>query len=58
MKIESIDEAKITSRPALFKDPKTVRVRNYLNDAGKELIEKLAREAGITGLDIVPLDPL
>ena len=56
--LEAIDESKIPTEPAVFKDPKTARVRNYVNDAGKEVIEQWAREAGITGLEIVPLDPI
>ena len=56
--LEAIDESKVPAEAAVFKDPKTVRVRNYVNDAGKEVIEQWALEAGITGLDIVPLDPL
>ncbi len=42
----------------MFKDPKTARLRNRVNDAGKEAIEQWAREAGITGIDVVPLDPI
>ena len=56
--LEAIDESKIPTEPAVFKDPKTARVRNYVNDAGKEVIEQWARETGITGLEIVPLDPI
>jgi hypothetical protein len=56
--LEAIDEAKIPTEPTVFKDPKTVRVRNYVNDAGKEVIETWARDAGLTGIAVVPLDPL
>ncbi len=56
--IEAIDESKVPAEPAVFKDPKTVRMRIYVNDAAKEVIDQWAGEAGITGLEIVPIDPL
>ena len=36
---------------AVFKDPLTAAVRMYVNDPGKELIERLASEAGLTGIE-------
>ncbi|MDP9125200.1 MAG: hypothetical protein M3N82_11485 [Pseudomonadota bacterium] len=56
--LEAIDETKVPSEPTVFKDPRTARVRNYVNDAGKEVIEQWVHEAGITGLEIVTLDPI
>ena len=56
--IEAMDESKVPSEPAVFKDPKTVRMRMYVNDGAKEVIDQWASEAGITGLEIVPIDPL
>ncbi|MEO5687252.1 MAG: hypothetical protein ABIR54_07815 [Burkholderiaceae bacterium] len=56
--IEAIDESKVPSEPAVFKDPKTVRMRIYVNDAAKQVIEEWMSEAGITGLEIVQIDPL
>lgn len=56
--IEAIDESKVPSEPAVFKDPKTVRMRIYVNDSAKEVIEQWAGEADVTGLEIVPIDPL
>jgi len=56
--MEAIDDSKVPSEPAVFKDPKTARMRNYVNDAAKEVIEQRMREAVITGLEIVPIDPL
>ncbi len=56
--IEAIDESRVPSEPAVFKDPKTVRIRIYVNDAANEVIDQWASEAGITGLEIVPIDPL
>lgn len=56
--LEAIDESKVPTEPTVFKDPKTARVRNYVNAAGKAVIEQWVHESGITGLDIVPLDPI
>ena len=56
--IEAINESKVPSEPAVFKDPKTVRMRIYVNTAAKEVIEQWASEADITGLEIVPIDRL
>ena len=36
---------------AVFKDPLTAGVRIYTNDPGRELIERLASEAGLTGIE-------
>ena len=56
--LEGFDESKLPTEPAVFKAPETATVRNYVNDAAKEVIEQWARDAGLTGLEIVPLDPL
>jgi hypothetical protein len=56
--IEAIDECKVPSEPAVFKDPKTVRMRIYVNDGAKDVIDQWASDAEITGLEIVPIDPL
>ncbi len=56
--MEAIDESKVPSEPAVFKDPKTVRMRIYVNDAAKEVIEQWTSDAGITGVEIAPIDPL
>ena len=36
---------------AVFKDPSTVRTRMYTNDAGKELLQRLAAENALKGLE-------
>lgn len=41
----------VPSEPAVFKDPLTAPYRIYTNDPGRELLEKLASEAGLTGLE-------
>ena len=56
--LEAIDESKVPAEPTVFKAPQTARVRNYVNDAAKAVIEEWVKDAGITGLDIVPLDPI
>ena len=39
-------------RPAaIFKDPSTAMRRIYTNDAGKSMIDRLATEAGLTGIE-------
>lgn len=37
--------------PAVFKDPRTAGTRLYVNSAGKDLLERLVADAGITGLE-------
>ena len=37
--------------PAVFKDPLTAMRRIYTNDAGKALIEQIASQAGLTGIE-------
>ena len=39
---------------AVFKDPLMAQIRIYVNDAGKALIEKIASEAGLTGIECGP----
>ena len=56
--LEAIDASKVPAEPTVFKDPGTAGVRNYVNDAAKEAIERWAGEADLTGLEIVPLDPI
>jgi len=36
---------------SVFKDPSTAAIRMYTNDAGKELIERIVQDAGITGIE-------
>lgn len=36
---------------AVFKDPLTAAIRMYTNDPGRELIERLAKDAGLTGIE-------
>ena len=58
IKLEAIDESRVPSDAAVFKAPQTARVRNYVNDAAKAVIEQWAAEAGLTGIEIAALDPI
>ena len=46
---EAFFEDKVPVLPAVFKDPRTAATRVYVNQAAKEILEKLIAEAGITG---------
>ncbi len=39
---------------AVFKDPSTAAFRIYTNDPGKELIERIVKDAGLTGVECEP----
>ena len=41
---------KVPTKPAIFKDPKTVRSRIYANEAAKEALDKLISDAALVGL--------
>jgi hypothetical protein len=56
--LEGLDESKAPKEAAVFKDPLTSQVRIYVNDAGKRTIEKLATEAGLTGIECGAPKPL
>jgi hypothetical protein len=58
VKFEAFDEPKVPDDPAVFKDPSTVNVRIYINDAGKKLVDQLAASAALTGIECGPLAPL
>ena len=58
IELEAIDESKVPEEPTVFKAPQTATVRNYVNDAGKQMLEQWASAAGITGLAVVALDPV
>ena len=44
---------------SIFKDPSTAMRRIYTNDAGKSMIDQLATEAGLTGIECgeIPIRP-
>lgn len=56
--LEALDESKAPKEAAVFKDPLTSQVRIYVNDAGKRTIEKLASDAGLTGIECGAPRPL
>lgn len=41
----------VPREPAVFKDPLTASTRLYVNDPGRELLERLAAETSLTGLE-------
>jgi hypothetical protein len=48
---EAFYDINIPREAAVFKDPLTASTRLYVNDPGRELLERLARDAGLTGLE-------
>jgi hypothetical protein len=48
---EAFYDINVPREPAVFKDPLTASTRLYVNDPGRALLEKLAAEAGLTGLE-------
>jgi hypothetical protein len=46
----------VPSGAAVFKDPRTVGTRMYVNAAAKEKLDALVADAGLTGLEFVALD--
>jgi hypothetical protein len=48
---EALDESKVPKEPAVFKDPKMGVIRIYINDSGRAEIERLASDAGLTGIE-------
>jgi hypothetical protein len=51
IELEAFYDINVPRQAAVFKDPETAKVRIYTNDAGKELIERLVAEAGLTGIE-------
>ena len=49
--MEALDERKAPKAAAVFKDPKMCVIRIYVNDAGRTEIERLASDAGLTGIE-------
>jgi len=56
--LEAFDEAKVPEAASVFKDPSTAAIRVYANDAAKEAIERLSSDAGLSGIEVVPVEPL
>jgi hypothetical protein len=49
--VEAFDDSKAPQDPAVFKDPVMAAIRIYVNDAGREQIERLALDAELTGIE-------
>jgi len=47
---EAFHSDKVPTQATVFKDPAKLRSRIYVNDAGKEAIEKIVAETGLSGL--------
>lgn len=58
VKMESFNESQVLKEAAVFKDPSTLKVRIYINDAGKAIIDPLIASAKLTGIECGPLAPL
>lgn len=56
--LEAFDASKVPTEPAVFKDPSTAAVRIYANDGAKKVIEQWSGEAGLTGIEVVPIEPI
>ncbi len=56
--LEAFDESGAPKEAAVFKDPLMAMVRIYVNEPGKTAIEKLAKDAGLTGIECAKPKPL
>lgn len=52
LKKEAFYDINVPRSAAVFKDPRTAAWRMYTNEPGRELLLRLASEAGLTGLDV------
>jgi hypothetical protein len=48
---EAFDESRAPKDAAVFKDPTMGVIRIYVNDAGRAEVERLAADAGLTGIE-------
>ena len=48
---EAFNDAAAPAEPAVFKDPRTVATRMYVNESGKQRLEALIADHGITGIE-------
>jgi hypothetical protein len=58
IRLEAFDESKAPTDASVFKDPLTAPIRIYVNEAGKGTIEKLAQDAGLTGIECAKPMPI
>ena len=56
--LEALAASKGPKEAAVFKDPLTAMVRIYVNEAGRKTMEKLAEDAGLTGIECAKPRPL
>jgi hypothetical protein len=50
---EAFVEQALPHEPAVFKDPLTARTRIYVNDAARDLLQRLIDAAALTGTEFV-----
>jgi hypothetical protein len=55
---EAFDESVVPAEPLVFKAPRTVSVRIYVNDAGKAWIDRMTAVADLTGIECAEPGPL
>lgn len=58
LRLEAFDENRLPDTALVFKDPLTAPVRIYVNEAGKQALEALVHEAGLSGLECGAPRPL
>ena len=51
IRFEVFYDINVPRSASVFKDPSTAAIRMYTNDAGKELIEGIVKDAGLTGIE-------
>ena len=56
--LEAFLPAALPGGPAIFKDARTAPARIYINDPGREFLERLVSHDGITGVECAALEPL
>jgi hypothetical protein len=56
--MEVFHDSEIPIEASIFKDPSTADVRIYINEEGRELVDKLITSAKLTGIECGALTPL
>lgn len=56
--MESFNKSQSPKEVAAFKDPSTVKVRIYINDAGRVIIDPFIASTTLIGIECGPLEPL
>ena len=56
--LESFVADALPGAPSIFKDARTAPARIYINDPGREFLDRLVSHGGITGVECAELEPL